>query len=80
MIVRYFQKLGLISRDEWLCLVSWTVLGFAYFGIYPVLFNLYLLRLGYGFEFVGLINGLGMIAFTIFAPNRTASPPARGSQ
>jgi len=67
MIVRYFQKLRLLSRDVWLCLVSWTVLGFAYFGIYLVLFNLYLLRLGYGFEFIGLINGVGMIAFAIFS-------------
>jgi MFS family permease len=67
MIARYFQKLRLLSRDVWLCLVSWTVLGFAYFGIYLVLFNLYLLRLGYGLDFVGLINGVGMIAFAVFS-------------
>jgi MFS family permease len=67
VIVNYFQKLRLISRDARLCLVSWTVLGFAYFGIYLVLFNLYLLRLGYGYEFVGLINGVGMIAFALFS-------------
>ena len=63
----YFQQLRLISRNAWLCIVSWTVLGFAYFGIYLVLFNLYLLRLGYGYEFVGLVNGVGMIAFAIFS-------------
>jgi MFS family permease len=67
MIDRYFQKLRLLNRDVRLCLVSWAVLGFAYFGIYLVLFNLYLLRLGYGYEFVGLVNGVGMIAFAIFS-------------
>jgi MFS family permease len=67
VIVNYFQKLRLIRRNAWLCLVSWTVLGFAYFGIYLVLFNLYLLRLGYRYEFVGLINGVGMIVFAIFS-------------
>jgi MFS family permease len=64
---KYFQQLRLISRDAWLCLVSWTVIGFAYFGIYLVLFNLYLLRLGYGYEFVGLINGAGWFAFAFFS-------------
>jgi len=67
MIAGYFQKLRLFNRNVWLCLVSWTVLGFAYFGIYLVLFNLFLLRLGYGYEFVGLVNGVGMIAFAIFS-------------
>jgi len=67
MIAKYFQKLRLFSRNVWLYLVSWMVLGFAYSGIYLVLFNLYLVRLGYGLEFVGLINGGGMIAFAIFS-------------
>ncbi|MFN2302516.1 MAG: MFS transporter, partial [Anaerolineales bacterium] len=67
MVNKYFQQMRLISRDAWLCIVSWTVLGFAYFGIYLVLFNLYLLRLGYGYEFVGLVNGVGMIVFAIFS-------------
>lgn len=33
--------------------------GFAYFGIQAVLLNLYLLRLGYGPEFIGPLIGLG---------------------
>ena len=43
-------------------LIALTVDG----GIYTVLFNLYLLRLGYGPEFVGLVNGTGMLAFALF--------------
>ena len=45
----YFQQMRLIIRNAWLCIVSWRVLGFAYFGIYLMLINLYLLRLGYGY-------------------------------
>ncbi len=67
MIAKYFQKLRLFSRDAWLYIVSWMLLGFAYSGIYLVLFNLYLVRLDYGLEFVGLINGVGFIAFAIFS-------------
>ncbi len=35
--------------------------------MHSLLFNLYLLRLGYGPEFIGLINGIGMCAFAIFS-------------
>ncbi len=34
-------------------------------GIYPVLFNLYLLRLGYGLEYIGQINAIGMLCFAL---------------
>jgi len=36
-------------------------------GIYPVLFNLYLLRLGYGPEFVGTVNSVGLLGYALFA-------------
>ena len=48
MITDYLQKLRLFGRDVWLYLGAWFMLGFAYSGIFLVLFNLYLLRLGYG--------------------------------
>ena len=32
-------------------------------GIYSVLLNLYLLRLGYGTEFIGLVNAMGLLTF-----------------
>ena len=32
-------------------------------GIYAVLLNLYLLRLGYGTEFIGLVNAAGLLTF-----------------
>ena len=40
-------------------------MGFAIEGIYSVLLNLYLLRLGYGTEFIGLVNAAGLLAFAL---------------
>ena len=36
-------------------------------GIYPVLFNLYLLRLGYGPEYIGMVNSAGLLGYALFA-------------
>lgn len=40
-------------------------LGLAIDGVYTVLLNLYLLRLGYGTDFIGLINAVGLLTFAI---------------
>ena len=40
-----------------------TLVGFSYFGFVSVLLNLYLLRLGYGTDFIGLVNGSTALAF-----------------
>jgi MFS family permease len=67
MIADYARTLRGFSRDVRLYLFTAALLGFTAFGgIYPVLFNLYLLRLGYGPDFVGLINSVGGLAFAIF--------------
>lgn len=67
MATTYLHKLRLFSRDVRLFLVAAAMLGFAWDGIRIVLFNLYLLRLGYGTESIGLINAVGSFAFSIFA-------------
>ena len=36
-------------------------------GIYGVLLNLYLVRTGYGLEFIGLINAAGLLSFAVFS-------------
>ncbi|MCW5848510.1 MAG: MFS transporter [Anaerolineae bacterium] len=41
--------------------VGFTVDG----GIYAVIFNLFLLRLGYGPDFIGLVSALGLLVFTL---------------
>jgi len=41
-------------------------MGFtAWGGLFATLFNLYLLRLGYGPEVIGRINGIGSLAFGV---------------
>ena len=49
-------------------LVGIFILGFTMDGgIFPVLQNLYLLRLGYGPEFVGIFNSLGLLIFALLS-------------
>ena len=59
MFASYLQKMRLFSRSTWLYLVSSAAIGFGYMGIAGVLLNLYLVRLGYGPEFAGLIFATG---------------------
>lgn len=40
-------------------------MGFGIEGVYNVLLNLFMLRLGYGPEFIGLINATGLLAFAL---------------
>ncbi|MCB9077605.1 MAG: MFS transporter [Anaerolineaceae bacterium] len=70
MIKKYLHTLSLFSRDMRLYLVANMLVSISYVGIYVMLFNLYLLRLGYGPEFIGLINAvaqLGVAAFSLVA-------------
>jgi MFS family permease len=68
MLKDYFSRLRLLSRDARLALVTSALVGFTVFGgIYTVLLNLYLLRLGYGARFIGLVNGVGTLSFAVFS-------------
>ena len=62
--IRYLRKLRLFSRNARLILIVYAVPGFTYFGIISVLLNLYLLRLGYGPESIGLLTGVSWLVFT----------------
>ena len=54
------------SRDVRLYLMANALFGFVLFGgIYPLLYNLYLLRLGYNTQFVGLANATGALCFAL---------------
>jgi len=66
MVAAYLGKLRLFNRDVRLYLATAVLRGFAWDGIRVVLFNLYLLRLGYGPEFIGVVNGAGALAFSLF--------------
>ena len=65
MATTYMQRLRGFSRDVRLFLVTSVLTGFCFIGVYLVLFNLYLVRLGYGPEFIGLVNAAGMFIFAI---------------
>jgi len=65
MLRDYLDRVRLLNRDTWLIISSSAVVYFAPFGLVAVLFNLYLLRLGYGPDFVGLVNGAGFVAGTL---------------
>ena len=68
MFKEYVSKLRLLSRDMRLLLATSTLIGFTVFGgIYTVLLNLYLLRLGYEARFIGLINGVGLLSSGLFS-------------
>ena len=49
--------------DVYRYLMAAGLVGFSYFGFVTVLLNLYLLRLGYGTDFIGLVNGSTALAF-----------------
>ena len=66
MVATYLQKLHLFSRDVRLHLITTALIGFTIHGIWAVLFNLYLLRLGYTPEFIGLVHAVSMFVFAMF--------------
>ncbi len=60
----YMQLVRGLNRDVRLLLISSALIGFSTFGgITSVLGNLYLLRLGFPVEFIGLYIASGLIAF-----------------
>lgn len=68
MVASYLNTVRRFNRTIRLYLFATALMGFTYDGgIYAVIFNLYLLRLGYGPDFVGQVNAAGMFAFAISA-------------
>src|SRR5918998_6360279 len=63
----YLGTLHLINRDVRLYLLGSALIGFTVFGgITSVPGSLYLLRLGYGPDFIGLVNAAGELGFAVF--------------
>jgi len=65
MLKTYIAKMRLFSRNLWLVLIAMAMISFSYMGIFGAIFNLYLLRLGYGPEFVGQVNGSGWLIYAL---------------
>ncbi|NKB71742.1 MAG: MFS transporter [Candidatus Latescibacteria bacterium] len=63
----YLQALRQLNRDVRLFMVSVVVSGASYMGLYFLLINLYLLRLGYDLKFIGLFVSIGAFSFAFFS-------------
>lgn len=67
MATSYLQQVRRFNRDVRLYLWSRAMVGFGYFGSHSALCSLYLLRLGYGPGFVGLVNTAGFLTNALFS-------------
>ncbi len=67
MVLHYLHTIRLFGRDTRLTFATAALLSFSVFGVYSVLFNLYVLRLGLGTEFVGLVNASGLLSGALFS-------------
>jgi MFS family permease len=67
IILTYRSVLSGFNRRVWLFTGVWGLVAFAYFGLIGVLLNLYLLRLGFGVEFIGLLIGTGQLVWGLAA-------------
>lgn len=61
----YIAAFRLFNRDVRLFLLTSAFIGLGFFGIYSLLLNLYLLRLGFDSRAIGLVNGIGPLALAI---------------
>ena len=66
VITDYLSMLRLFSRELRLFLIGSALVALAWDGMRAVILNLYLLRLGYGPAFVGLLSAVGAFAFALF--------------
>lgn len=62
-----WQVLRAFNRNTFIFLIICALDAFGYFGIQGVLFNLYLLRLGFNSQFIGLLIASGQLTWAITA-------------
>ena len=67
MALDYVRTLRRFNRNARLVFLSAALTWFSTFGIYSVLFNLYVLRLHYGPQFVGIVNASGLLSGAVFS-------------
>ena len=63
MLGRILSPIRAFNPQTRLFFAAIVGLTFVADGLYSVLLNLYLLRLGYGTEFIGLVNAVGLLTF-----------------
>ena len=65
MLGRILKAIRYVNPQARLFFAAIFGMSFVVDGIYNVLLNLYLLRLGYGTEFIGLVNAVGLLSFAL---------------
>ena len=63
----FINNFSLFNKSIWLNLLAWFTLQFSFAGIFDVLLNLYLARLGYDIKFIGQVNSAGAFGFALLA-------------
>jgi MFS family permease len=67
-LASYARSFQSLNKSVRLCLLGSALLGFTVSGgSYGVLLNLYLLRLGYGTQFIGVVNAMSPLANLLFS-------------
>jgi MFS family permease len=66
-MTNYLHSIRRFNQDVYLVLIALGLITFGYFGVQAVLLNLYLLRLGYRPEFIGILNGMGTLILVVVA-------------
>jgi MFS family permease len=67
MIQRLLSTIFQFNVQARLFFLGIAALGFMVDGVYTVLLNIYLLRLGYGTEYIGLLNAVALLTFAIIS-------------
>ena len=65
LIISILRTIKSANSDALKYILMTGIIGLSYFGIVTVVFNLYLLRLGYDTRFIGLTNACMPIAFAL---------------
>ena len=66
MLLNYVHTLRSLNRNVLLYLAATALIGLSFDGgVFTVLFNLYLLRLDFGPEFIGQVASAGLLAFAL---------------
>jgi MFS family permease len=76
----YLGALQQFSRNMRLYVLYTALFAFGYAGVFMLLINLYLLRLGYGIEFVGIFGGAGLLTLALGAVPATIIGARLGSR
>jgi hypothetical protein len=62
-----FRSIRTFSFGVWLYLIAWFILQFAFAGVYAVLLHLFLRRMGFPIEYIGLVSSAAALGFALFA-------------